>query len=1190
MRKRLRMFALIAGFISVPLLRSADSPNAVLSTDQRVAAQKAIEQVYWDHRVWPKENRTAKPPLSAVLSDADLRDDVEDSLRKSNALNKYWHRPLTAAQLQAEVNRMAATTRSPLVLRELFASLGNDPRLIAETLGRQKLVDRLIRNWFASDERFHGELKRKVEAALAACGNAACLSSMGGEYREITWSLRAETERGESTLHRKSLVLDAEEWTGLLQRLADRVGGTRQSLTIMKPSRLEDTPDAFVVTAVLSQDTHEARTATVTWPKLSFDEWWRTERRTLRAESEETREEFTLPSVEASGCAADTWPLLAADPLPLPRRNHTSIWTGTEMIVWGGIAGVSFNTGGRYDPSTDTWAPTSTGANVPAARHWHTAVWTGREMIVWGGIEGTAFNTGGRYDPSTDTWAPVSTGANVPGARYLHTAVWTGTEMIVWGGVGGGFADGGGRYDPLTDSWTPVSTGVPAPAPRNGHTAVWTGREMIVWGGGNTGGRYNPSTDSWLPTSIGPNVPAGRSGHTAIWTGTEMIVWGGSNGAFFNDGGRYDPATDAWKSTATGASAPAGRDQHAAVWTGTEMVVWGGRAYDPFGNFAYLNTGGRYDPSSDTWLPVSTGPNVPAGRYEHTGVWTGTEMLVWGGDEPSVGNLNSGGRYDPSVDAWAPTSTGGNVPSPRRFHSSVWTGAEMIVWGGGYYDGSSHQLNSGGRYDPATDSWTPTSMGANVPPKRIDHAAVWTGTKMIVWGGGDYDRFGHLGYLNTGARYDPSSDTWTPTSTGAGVPAARRRHSAVWAGRLMIVWGGSNSTYLTTGGRYDPATDAWTPTSTPANVPLMNDLRSSVWTGTEMIVWGGAGFGGAILGGRYNPSTDAWATVSAGANSPKAQYGHSAVWTGADMIVWGGSYFDTTTRYLNTGGRYNPATDAWTPMSTGANVPVPRSAHTAIWTGSDMIVWGGAYYDGAAHYLNSGGRYDPFTDTWTPTSTGANAPAARGGHSAAWTGTGMIVWGGYDGASEVGTGGLYCACTNGMLYYPDADGDGYGNPAIVSASCDGAIPAGHTPNRTDCDDANPFVNPAALETCNAIDDDCDRIVDDVPSPGAVMSVVLPGGGSIEWVPLAAAQSYDVVYGDLQVLRANAGDFSTATQGCLADDTAATSAVVDTTPGFGQGVWYLVRGNNCGGAGSYDGDAGQIGSRDAAIAASSQACP
>jgi len=117
------------------------------------------------------------------------------------------------------------------------------------------------------------------------------------------------------------------------------------------------------------------------------------------------------------------------------------------MIVWGGFDGSSsFNTGGRYNPSTDTWRAIDT-TNAPTARFSHTAVWEGTEMIVWGGYSfGVLFNTGGRYNPDTDAWSATTT-TNAPAARSDHTAVWTGTEMIAWGGGGsGGLLNTGGRY------------------------------------------------------------------------------------------------------------------------------------------------------------------------------------------------------------------------------------------------------------------------------------------------------------------------------------------------------------------------------------------------------------------------------------------------------------------------------------------------------------------------------------------------------------------------------------------------------------------------------------------------------------------------------------------------------------------------------------------------------------------------
>jgi hypothetical protein len=236
---------------------------------------------------------------------------------------------------------------------------------------------------------------------------------------------------------------------------------------------------------------------------------------------------------------------------PSVRYDHTAVWTGSQMIVWGGRdGGGERNTGGRYNPTTDVWAATST-SNSPPGRYFHAAVWTGTQMIVWGGRGNGYLNTGGRYDPVTDTWALTST-TNAPAARQYPTGVWTGTQMIVWGGNALPYFDTGGRYDPTTNAWSSTSI-AGAPAGRYAHTAVWTGTELIVWGGNqsgssslDTGGRYDPSTDTWAPTSTS-NAPQARYNHTAVWTGTRMIVWGGWSGAYLNTGGAYTPGqvTDA---------------------------------------------------------------------------------------------------------------------------------------------------------------------------------------------------------------------------------------------------------------------------------------------------------------------------------------------------------------------------------------------------------------------------------------------------------------------------------------------------------------------------------------------------------------------------------------------------------------------------------------------------------------------
>src|SRR5438045_2366443 len=131
-----------------------------LTFAERVAYQRAIEDVYWRHRIWPKERPDAKPPLDAVMSRAQLEKKVVDYLRNSQALEDYWQRPITADQLQAEMDRMAKHTKQPEVLRELFEALDNDPFIIAECLARPALAERLVSSWNAHDQKFEGELRQ----------------------------------------------------------------------------------------------------------------------------------------------------------------------------------------------------------------------------------------------------------------------------------------------------------------------------------------------------------------------------------------------------------------------------------------------------------------------------------------------------------------------------------------------------------------------------------------------------------------------------------------------------------------------------------------------------------------------------------------------------------------------------------------------------------------------------------------------------------------------------------------------------------------------------------------------------------------------------------------------------------------------------------------------------------------------
>lgn len=331
-----------------------------------------------------------------------------------------------------------------------------------------------------------------------------------------------------------------------------------------------------------------------------------------------------------------TWETLPAGGAPTARYQHTAVWTGDAMVVWGGNAGSVTATGGVYEPATQAWTATST-TGAPEARHSHTAVWTGSAMLVWGGYgTGGIAAAGGRYDPSTDTWKPIST-AGQPQPRQSHSAVWTGSRMIVWGGTLGGMPVGsGGVYDPASDTWSAMP-GAGAPSPRFGHVAVWADTRMIVWGGYNlfdwlqNGAIFDASAGAgaWQGATATSGAPSRREGAAGVWTGSRMIVWGGwTGGPYESTGGVLDPA-GGWVATAS-TDAPTARAEHMGVWTGTDLFVWGGCGDDLCSDVR--DDGGRFvpDASGGTWTPIGSEAALSS-RRGHAGVSTGSSVIVWGG-------------------------------------------------------------------------------------------------------------------------------------------------------------------------------------------------------------------------------------------------------------------------------------------------------------------------------------------------------------------------------------------------------------------------------------------------------------------------------------------------------------------------------------------------------------------------------
>lgn len=321
---------------------------------------------------------------------------------------------------------------------------------------------------------------------------------------------------------------------------------------------------------------------------------------------------------------------------PKPRALHTALWGGEGMVIWGGMLEdgktTPASTGGAiYYPATGKWYPLP--KHIHQSRYYNSAVWTGIQMIIWGGIEGAfgeRVNTGLMFDNEDDAWLDVTT-EGAPSNRSGHTAIWTSERMIVWGGEGsGGPVGDGGIYDLVQDKWETLPNDG-APRPRAFHTAVWTGHQMLVWGGydakgaRNDGARYDKDAKQWLPMSS-EGAPSPRFGHTAIWTGKVMIVWGGrlDGDRYLGDGAIYDPKKDKW-SPLPAVPGLAAREMHTATWTGKEMVIFGGMDKDQ-----PQAVNGIYNPKTHQWRTFRLDPKYQA-RYMHSAVWTNKNLIVWGG-------------------------------------------------------------------------------------------------------------------------------------------------------------------------------------------------------------------------------------------------------------------------------------------------------------------------------------------------------------------------------------------------------------------------------------------------------------------------------------------------------------------------------------------------------------------------------
>jgi hypothetical protein len=350
-----------------------------------------------------------------------------------------------------------------------------------------------------------------------------------------------------------------------------------------------------------------------------------------------------------------------------------------------------------------------------------------------------------------------------------------------------------------------------------------------------------------------------------------------------------------WTKVADGPLVP--RSEQSAVFTGREVIVWGGRS-DPSGPFAPAGTvgtaghpthaladGAAYDIATGRWRTL---PAAPFGaRYAAISVWTGTEMIIVGGQRDGTGVngatelLRDGAAYDPAHNRWR------RIPDPPGCSPSVgtWTGVDLVV--GGPCAGGSRSFAT---FDPARDIWT------NVPAPPGDASQlVSIDGRVFAWNG----------TLNRGSVLDGSARTWTELPA-YGIPQQTLDSVAVaFAGNRFAVVGmtrGSDTgPDLASIALLDPNERAWHHYESDAVRPP--DMMTAA-AGSDVLIWpagiGYAWFTGPSLTGEFGLSNAGRAPISLSRN-----FETLVAIGGRRFFVWGGRLSgtseDPTNRPVNDG-------------------------------------------------------------------------------------------------------------------------------------------------------------------------------------------------------------------------------------------------------------------------------------------------
>jgi hypothetical protein len=683
----------------------------------------------------------------------------------------------------------------------------------------------------------------------------------------------------------------------------------------------------------------------------------------------------------------------------------------------------------RYNPATNSWSVLGTDTQNGVSGFVYALAIDGQGRVYVGGsftqAGSVSANHVAHFDPTTNSWGVLGTDtqngvSSTDFLAFVYALAIDGQGRVY---VGGSFTQAGSvsanhvaRYNPATNSWSVLGTdtqngvsgiGIGGFEPSvnalavDGQGRVYVGGSFTEAGGvgANHVARYNPATNSW--SALGTDAQNGVSGGSDFSLFTLSVAalaidgqGGVYVGGFFSQAGsvsansvaRYDIATNSWSALGTGTQNGVSGDFPPAV---AAFAIDGqGRVYVG-GNFTQagsvsVSDVARYNPTANSWSALGAGAQNGVNGEIRAFAIDGQGRIYVGGSFTQAGNVSANyvARFDPATNSWSALGTGAqNGVSGNRtviVTALAIDGQGRVYVGGFFSQAGGVSANHVARYNPATNSWSVLGTDAQNGvsgnfffPSFVADLAVDGQGRVYV--GGFFSQAGSVS-ANSVARYDPATNSWSALGTGPqnGVDGfvnalAIDGQGRVYVGGLFVEAGGVSANHVA---RYNPATNSWSVLGTdaqngvsggffPSVVALAVDGQGGVYVGGSFTE---AGDVSANYVARYNPATNSWSALGTGAQNGVNDGVNALTIDGQGRVYVGGFFTQAGGVSVNRVVRFNPATNSWNTLGTGAQNGVNNFVSAIAVDGQGRIYLGG-------FFSQAGGIPSAFIARWSDAPT-----------------------------------------------------------------------------------------------------------------------------------------------------------------------------------------------------------------------------